>query len=52
MLPQHLLHSTLICIISDKAMHNDSQYTDIPFSTYYETQAAMKIIKDDADLYN
>lgn len=29
MLSQHLLHNTLICIVSDKGVHNDSHYTDV-----------------------
>lgn len=29
MLSQHLLHNSLICIISDKGIHNDSHYTDV-----------------------
>lgn len=29
MLSQHLLHNTLICIVSDKGVHNDSHYTDM-----------------------
>lgn len=29
MLSQHFIHNSLICIISDKGVHNDSHYTDM-----------------------